>query len=132
MDQHTAWFIACLRLGMRGKYQASNSDLAIVLNEFAKDRGYSECPNLNGAILKAWGNSEKLSAKTMSSWQLRTCYEFYLTRRLVPDNDKGWQGLIHVHHQLTGESSQALPDYLHQAGLNSRLAHLNSEGREVG
>lgn len=124
--QHIARFMACLRLGMRERYRASNSDLAAVLNEYAKERGYHANPQINGAILKTWGSVESIKIKPIDAWVVRTSYEFYLHRRLIPDNQNGWTGLIAVHMHITGQPGSTLPQYLHEAGLPKWLDFFNS------
>lgn len=124
-----AWFVASLRLTMRGRYQASNHDVAEVLTEFACEQGFHPNPQFTGCILKNWGDPKRVAG--IHDYQLRTMYQFYLHRQLVPSNDNGWFGLIAVHHYLNGDWGSTLPRYLQDQGASVWEERYQQQSKET-
>lgn len=123
-----SWFVAGLRLTMRARYQASNSMLAIVLSDYAKEKGFHSEPQFTGDILRRWGDPR--NAAKIQSYQLRSMYSFFLERELVPDTQQGWIGLITVHQHLQGDSGLSLPAYLQNQGAATWIALVANPSKE--
>lgn len=123
-----SWFVAGLRLTMRARYQASNSMLALLLADYAKEKGFHSEPQFTGDILRRWGDPR--NSPKIQSYQLRSMYSFFLERELVPNTRLGWVGLIKVHQHLQGDDGRSLPAYLHDHGASTWIAMAATTSKE--
>lgn len=120
-------FTSNLLLAMRSHFQASNKDLADLLNNYADGKGIQLAPPFTGAFLNNYRNPARKTAE-LSDDHLRVMYEIYLRHQFLPEREASWYGLIAVHRHLTGDDGLSLPAYLQDKGLATwihRSQHLS-------
>lgn len=111
-----ASFTSNLLLAMRGHFQASNKDLADLLNNYAESQSISLEPPFTGGFLNNYRNPTR-KTHPLTNNHLQVMYDLYLRHQLVPERESSWAGLIAVHRHLTGDDGLNLPPYLHDRGL---------------
>lgn len=115
--EDSAGFTSNLLLAMRQHFQASNKDLADMLNDYAKSVSISMDFDFTGSFLNHQRKPARKMEKSLSRAHLQVMYDLYLRHQLLPDRESSWFGLIAVHRHLTGDDGLSLPPYLHELGL---------------
>lgn len=111
-----ASFTSNLLLAMRQHFQASNKDLADMLNNYAENKAIALDPPFTGSFLNNYRNPTRKTSD-LTTDHLQVMYEIYLRHQFIPERETSWLGLIAVHRHLTGDEGISLPPYLHDKGL---------------